>query len=198
MHQYWNVLGKYCGQTNSKIRNLTRKCERHARFQKRRKKDVEHRDRETWQNIRNEKIQSLQLRIQQSKRYFRKILFQLILLLSFQHFYSLFTSNQLQVAYAWSIQQLLSSRTRARASSFLPIFTMFRDLSRALLLQPREYQSWRETVYYLYYRLLFRKISEEERNLGGTIEKQLYSGLFGIIRRRKQLFFLQIQETGQW
>lgn len=86
-------------------------CERHARFKKRRKRDVEHRDRETWQNIRNEKFHSLQLRIQQSKRYFRKILFQLILFLPFQHLYSLFTSNQLQVAYAWSIQQLLANKS---------------------------------------------------------------------------------------
>lgn len=102
-----------------------------------------------------------------------KILFPLILLSPFRHLYSLFISNQLQVANAWSIQQLLRANKSPRfflsssQSIQRNLFEIYRELSSTRITRVSILGGNWEAVYYLYYRLLFREILEEERNLGG-------------------------------
>lgn len=116
-----------------------------------------------------------------------------MLLPPFRHLYSLFISNQLRVANAWSIQQFLRAKKRPRF--FLSSSQSFRDLSRALLLEPREYQSWEETgscLLSLLSLVVPRNLGRREESWGNNRE----ATLFGIIRRREQFFFPRIQRIG--
>ena len=136
-------------------------------------------DRETWQNIRNKKNQTKFLKIVFKNRNIKKKKKR-------KNFISInppsFFSTSLfsfHIEPITSCQRLIDTTTpsREQESALLPffftisiqrnLFEIYRELSSTRITRVSILGGNWETVYYLYYRLLFREILEEERNLGG-------------------------------
>lgn len=129
-----------------------------------------------------------------------KILFPLILLPPFRHLYSLFISNQLQVANAWSIQQLLRANKSPRfflsSSQYLYNAIFSRFIASSLLLESREYQSWEGTGRLSIIFIIACCSAKSWKKRGILGEDNRGETLFGIIRGREQLFFPRVQGVG--